>query len=529
MPKSDSPGGKKSAPATTETFALTPIIGTNGNDLIDLNGDPNVPIDELVYGRLGNDTIDGGGGDDELHGEGGDDILIGGDGNDTLYGEDGNDDLRGGLGIDMLYGGIGDDLLDGGDGNDMLYGEDGNDILVGGDGDDFIFGGAGDDTIYEGAGSDTIDGGDGIDQVIYFGTVGIYGDTGYDYTYQEITEIQGKGKNATEVVIGFKIYAQDESGDVDTITNVEAILFMPDPGDIITREDAIKTRFDTEVTFDVLANDDGDGLVITNILDIQFDLLGDGTNDLDLIPDGVDISYFSDADGGILNDGSILTLNPDGTMTWEPGTSSYPQPAGGEPWPKLVFYYEVTDANESVAHEIVAIQLTYPAPTGDITFENMQLFDQVMAEWFGYYIYSDGPDNVFFVSQLTTATGFFEERDVSVIDGDYDYDGDGDAEFRIWTDGDGTTHEMNVVHGYDELFYLESVTFSGVDAGDTVTIEYWSLDGMTLEGTETVAVDSLISGDGVHYVYYTSQTDVGQVSFIADAGDSVFIDDLVLV
>lgn len=550
MPKSNSPGGKNSTPTATETLALTPIIGTDGNDLIDLNGGPNGPTtpgDDLVYGGLGNDTIDGGGGNDELHGEEGDDILIGGDGNDTLYGEDGNDDLRGGLGIDMLYGGLGDDVLAGGDdddtlhggdgsdildgeaGNDTLYGDGGNDILVGGDGDDFIFGGAGDDTIWEGAGSDTIDVGDGNDTVFYLGTGGAYGETGYDYTYEAVTEIQGKGKNATEVVIGYNIYAWDGSGDVDSIINVEfdSIIFLTD-GPIETVSDFDNpTLFDTPVNIDVLDNDIGNQLTLTAILDVQIDLNGDEINDLDLIPDDATLADF--ADGVTLTDGSILTLNQDMTLTWDPNGQYDTEPAAGEPWPTLHFWYEVTDANGATDYGDVMIQVEYPVPppVGDIAFENMELYDEGLAAILGWYFYTDGPGDLFYVAQMTTATNYYEERDVSVTDGYYNYDNDLDEEFKIWTDQDGTTHEMNVTHSLGAVFDLASVTFTGVDLDDVVIITYRTADGQDL-GSETVDF-SLITPNGEYYVYETSGTNIGQVIFETAAGDTVYVDDLVLV
>ncbi|WP_267868523.1 calcium-binding protein [Nostoc sp. CHAB 5836] len=147
------------------------IVGSNGNDTIDVSG-------------RGDDTIDGGIGDDlltvsfnrdyrtrytkgitttfnattnigsitddtknqvsyknierlNISGTGNDDFIVGSNGNDTLYG-----------------GYYGNDTLIGGDGNDNLYGEDGNDTLIGGDGNDNLYGENGNDTLYGGAGND---------------------------------------------------------------------------------------------------------------------------------------------------------------------------------------------------------------------------------------------------------------------------------------------------------------------------------------------------------------------------------------
>jgi Ca2+-binding RTX toxin-like protein len=60
-------------------------------------------------------------GNDVLWGELGDDYVQGGDGNDIDYGDDGNDDLDGGLGDDVLYDGAGNDHLSADEGNDTLY------------------------------------------------------------------------------------------------------------------------------------------------------------------------------------------------------------------------------------------------------------------------------------------------------------------------------------------------------------------------------------------------------------------------
>lgn len=48
-------------------------------------------VDEIIYGKGGNDTINGGGGNDKLDGGSQNDRLIGGKGNDTIIGGEGND------------------------------------------------------------------------------------------------------------------------------------------------------------------------------------------------------------------------------------------------------------------------------------------------------------------------------------------------------------------------------------------------------------------------------------------------------
>ncbi|WP_198040465.1 beta strand repeat-containing protein [Sphingopyxis sp. QXT-31] len=87
---------------------------------------PNNPIDVIVHGGAGNDSITGSISND---------VISGGGGNDTLDGGDGNDRVNGGAGIDIVRGGAGDDQLviqsmadvssaeiyDGGTGFDTLY------------------------------------------------------------------------------------------------------------------------------------------------------------------------------------------------------------------------------------------------------------------------------------------------------------------------------------------------------------------------------------------------------------------------
>ncbi|WP_087026507.1 calcium-binding protein [Thaumasiovibrio subtropicus] len=88
---------------------------------------------ETLYGRKGDDWLDGGAGDDLVVGNRGDDTLIGGTGNDTLKGGLGNDLLVGGNGIDRVYGAKGNDTLviSGDDATtDILHGGKGFDALV---------------------------------------------------------------------------------------------------------------------------------------------------------------------------------------------------------------------------------------------------------------------------------------------------------------------------------------------------------------------------------------------------------------
>mgnify|MGYP001813325818 CR=1 FL=1 len=193
-------------------------------------------------------------------------------------------------GADVIYALAGDDTVYGGAGADTIYGGDGNDTIHDGEGDDVVYGESGADIFVAGPGSDTINGGDGdqwIDVAIYDGVEGV------DYRV-EIDSVEVKRGRFTETVVSeIRVYTLDEfgedTGEVDTLTDVEQVLFVetPAPGTIITQGDFDTVMVDETVTVDVLANDYleggnlGEGLSISNIVDAQIDLDGDGVNDVD--------------------------------------------------------------------------------------------------------------------------------------------------------------------------------------------------------------------------------------------------------
>lgn len=77
---------------------------------------------------------------------------------DTLKGDDNNNIIKGLAGNDYLVG-FG--------GNDTLYGGDGDDTLIGNDGDDILYGDAGNDSIIYVGNADIVDGGADIDTVYF--------------------------------------------------------------------------------------------------------------------------------------------------------------------------------------------------------------------------------------------------------------------------------------------------------------------------------------------------------------------------
>jgi Ca2+-binding RTX toxin-like protein len=119
--------------------------------------------DDMLFGRVGNDTLSGGAGFDRLTGFDGDDVLDGGAGQDELTGGAGLDvasyaSATGAVTVSVAIttaqdtGGGGIDTLSQIEG---LIGSDFNDLLTGDGGANLLDGGAGLDTLNGGAGNDT--------------------------------------------------------------------------------------------------------------------------------------------------------------------------------------------------------------------------------------------------------------------------------------------------------------------------------------------------------------------------------------
>ena len=171
------------------------IIGTADRDDFDGSND----ADTIDADPNPTSTV---GGNDIIHGRNGDDTINGGAGNDTLYGDDGDDTLNGNLGDDNLIGGDDSDTLDGGDGNDVLNGSGGSDILRGG---------AGSDTLDDVLGGNTIDGGAGDDFINNLGS-----------REWVDTVTGGSGRDVFELELYYFFDAATNNQAVDRITDFEA-------------------------------------------------------------------------------------------------------------------------------------------------------------------------------------------------------------------------------------------------------------------------------------------------------------------
>ncbi|HVK10855.1 MAG TPA: calcium-binding protein, partial [Gemmataceae bacterium] len=151
------------------------IKGTNVDDALFGFDEafPTVDGNDVIDGKVGGDTIDGGPGNDFVYGWVGEDSLIGGTGADYIVGNHDRDTIRGGLGNDKIYGDsdrgdltqIGDDRLFGDEDADRILGGSGGDVIDSGDGADSVLGELGDDSITTGVGNDSVRGGRGNDTI----------------------------------------------------------------------------------------------------------------------------------------------------------------------------------------------------------------------------------------------------------------------------------------------------------------------------------------------------------------------------
>ena len=242
-------------------------------------GDVSIWVPGVLYGRAGNDTLNGGDAPDVLVGGTGADALHGGSSSDvvsyadhalgitaTIGGSGGNstdgaaldtidadiETLAGGPGADTLAGDNGNDTLAGAGADDRHDGMGGYDTLVGdktslygvtvdpsdppatADGDDALYGGDGDDYLLGGAGADAFTGGGDEDALDYSD----HGSAGVTVT------VGGHGGNSTD-------------GAGDTIAaDIEVV--RGSPGDDTLNGNAGPNKLDGSQGTDTLNGNDGD-------------------------------------------------------------------------------------------------------------------------------------------------------------------------------------------------------------------------------------------------------------------------------
>ena len=201
-------------------FTGVTIVGSTGNDTLDLSGIALVDIagidsgagNDIITGSAGGDTFIGGAGNDVMAGGGGDDIFLVGasSGIDSFDGDGGFDRIvataanaiiaasrfagieeisAGGFTGVTVAGTAGGDTLDFGGvalvGIAAIDGGGGNDIIIGSATADILRGGGGDDQLVGGAGLDTLSGGAGVDQFVLDAPSGTSADQILDFTAGE--------------------------------------------------------------------------------------------------------------------------------------------------------------------------------------------------------------------------------------------------------------------------------------------------------------------------------------------------------
>lgn len=188
---------------TDTLVSIEAVHASRFNDTVQLSdvlGNPANPQQGgYVFGRAGNDLLQGGNLNDNFIGGSGDDALVGGLGADNAsYFDDGFDGIStSGVTVNLATGratdnwgntdtltGIegvagseyddhitgsaaGGEFFSGNGGNDFIDGGAGNDFIQGNDGNDTLRGGAGSDTFFGGSGNDDIDGGAITDLINY--------------------------------------------------------------------------------------------------------------------------------------------------------------------------------------------------------------------------------------------------------------------------------------------------------------------------------------------------------------------------
>jgi putative cell wall-binding protein/Ca2+-binding RTX toxin-like protein len=213
--------------------------------------------DDSIWGKGGNDRIEGDDGVDALMGGDGDDILTDLFGDDRLQGEAGNDVLNpGGQDKVTAHGGLGDDFLLGTPGPDVLYADEGNDWLEGGGGADLIQGDMGntmfnDPNLYHG-GHDVL--------------IGNGGNNDYDAEGGDDIMVAGPGTDRYSGVLGFDWVTHK---DHTTPVNADMGFIVGMPQDL----ESIRDRF---LQTEALSGWNGDDILRGSRggLDLTFDRAG---------------------------------------------------------------------------------------------------------------------------------------------------------------------------------------------------------------------------------------------------------------
>ena len=215
--------------ADGRTFDLTTLqLGTiNADTLTALATTPGgIPLNQILAGGAGDDTLTGGEGNDWLLGGTGADTMSGGIGNDT-YAADNSGDVvieNAGEGVDVVESSASYTLTDNvenltlvgagaisGSGNaldNVITGNAADNYLQGMDGNDTLIGNAGNDTLDGGAGADVMAGGAGNDAYVV------------DTLADTVTELAGQGTDTVQTGLTYTLGNNIENL---TLTGTDAV------------------------------------------------------------------------------------------------------------------------------------------------------------------------------------------------------------------------------------------------------------------------------------------------------------------
>jgi len=252
-----------------------------------------------IYGDRTANNLIGTSEDDTIFGKGGKDLIFGNEGNDEIYGGRGSDTIHGDAGDDSIFGGRGSDWLDGGAGNDFLNGGNGSDTAVYNVSENINY-------------QDAYNGGNGTDTLkisIYEGNLSTLNITEQDI----INYFNNNAGNVDFSVLGFNLTAANFE-----MIEVEVLQFAVDDTYSATDHE----------TFTV--SDPALGLLGNDALDAQVSTVV-GTTALQTnanLPDimlainealGMDLSQYVLPNGETIDLGASLSVNSDGTLSYDPG------------------------------------------------------------------------------------------------------------------------------------------------------------------------------------------------------------------
>ncbi|WP_406873504.1 VCBS domain-containing protein [Aminobacter sp. P9b] len=274
------------------------------------------------------DQITTGSANDIIFAGGGNNTVNAGDGNNTVAAGAGNDDITTGSGNDAINAGNGNNTIHAGDGNNAVNTGNGLDEVVTGSGDDAVNTGGGDDTVSLGGGDNTAYLGSGNDTVNFVWTEGagnrnvFYGQGGQDKLRITLTADEAQNTAVLADLAAFQAHLATGSDNPFRFTAINL---------------AVADFESVELIAPVLASDDT-AEVEENGAPVAIDVLA---NDTDLLaPDNSALSVTDFDDSGVPA-GASLTLNPDNTFSFDPGTA-FDHLAAGEK-ALVQFTYTVSD------------------------------------------------------------------------------------------------------------------------------------------------------------------------------------------